>query len=289
MIHGLLPRRRSFRFIAVTLILACTTMLAQAGAWTPQKGKIYLKLAANRFQSSANYNIDGDRFDPFADFDDRYSRFEDRNISLYVEYGVTDRFALIGNLIYKDISQRTKLPNLEVGTDNNGFADVDLGFRYRLTNGANVVSVGFLAKLPYFYDDDDNFFQLGNGEEEFEGRLLYGRSLGRGFYAGLEAAWRFKSGDPSDDYRYLGELGYSYKRFFTRSKLEGIYSADSFETSSRFGNPLLEPRYDLTTLIVTAGFQLTQRIYLEYSYSETLAGKNTADGANNQIGISFDL
>jgi len=270
---------------ALIIVAGLMINLAQAGAWTPRKGEVYLKLSANDFKSSSNFNIDGDVFDPFADFEDRYAKFRDRNLQLYLEMGLTDKLAFVSSVTYKDLQQRTKLPNLEVGADNDGFADVDLGVRYRLTEGANVVSLGLTAKLPYLYDDDDNFFELGNGQEDFDLRVLYGRSLGKGFYGGLEGAYRWRTDEPSDEYRYLAELGWSKQRFFTRTKLEGIYAVDSFEDGSTFGNPLLNPRFDLTTWILTAGVSLSKNWHVEYSYSDTLEGKNTANGSNNQVGV----
>lgn len=269
----------------VAAILICSSLTAFSGAWTPKKGEVYLKLAANEFNSHANYNIAGDVFDPFEDFDDRYSKFKDQNFQLYFEIGLLDKLALVGGLTYKDIQQRTKLPNLEVGADNDGFADVDLGLRYRLTEGPNVVSLALNLKLPYLYDDDDNFFQLGSAQEDIELRVLYGRSLGKGFYGGLEAAYRFRTDEPSDEYRYLSELGWSKNRFYARTKLEGIFATDDFQEGSTFGNPLLNPRYDLTTWLITAGFSINKHWHAEYTFADTISGKNTADGTNNQIAI----
>lgn len=274
---------------------ACLLLLASvslnplfAGAWTPEKGKVYLKLSANQFKSSSNFTINGDVFDPFDGFEDRYSKFKDRNYQLYLEWGVTNRLALVSSLTYKELEQRTKLPNLEVGADNSGFADFELGLRYRLTTGPNVLSLGFLTKQPFLYESDDNFFMLGSAQEDYEVRLLYGRSLGKGFYGGLEAGYRFRSGEPSDEYRYLGELGWSKGRFFTRTKYEGVLAKDDFIAgSSNFGNPLLNPRYDLDTWLLTAGVTLTPRWHLEASFADTVSGKNTANGRNHQVAVVF--
>ncbi len=201
-------RGPGLRAVFWAVILIWSVPAALAGAWTPKKGQVYLKFSANQFESDANFTVDGDSFDPFADFDDRFSKFRDQNLSIYFEMGLHDRLALIAGVIYKDIRQTTKLASLEVGLDNEGFADVDLGLRYRLSEGTNVWSVAVMAKLPYLYDNDDSFFALGNGQEDLETRLQYGRSLGKGFYSGLEVGYRFRNEEPSDEYRYLVELGW---------------------------------------------------------------------------------
>lgn len=273
------------RSMSICLFLIAAPLL-QAGAWTPQKGKTYLKLAGNQFTSFANFDTEGNRVDLFEDFEDRYSRFRDRNLTVYFETGLYDDLALFGSVVYKEIEQRTVLGVIDpVGDANNGFADVELGLRYRLSEGPNIWSVAFLAKLPYLYDTDE-FFSLGNGQEDFEGRLLYGRSLGKGFYTGLEAGYRLRLEDPSDEYRFLAELGWGSRRFYARAKLDGVRAVDSFEPQTSFGsNPMLNPQFDLTKLELTAGVNLGRGWSLEYTYTDTLDGKNTAEGENNQWAV----
>jgi len=273
---------KSTRVLCACLALLLAAPSLRAGAWTPEKGKTYLKLAATQFSSLANFDVNGNRFDPFEDFPDRYSRFRDRNLSVYFETGLTHRLALYGTAVYKEIEQRTVLGFIEpVGVENSGFGNVELGLRYRLNQGPDVWSVALLAKLPYLYDEDE-LFSLGNGQEDFEGRLLYGRSLGRGFYAGLEAGYRLRLEEPSDEYRFLAELGWSQGRFYTRAKLDGYRAVDDFEAQTGFSNPILSLQFDLTRLELTAGVDLGRGWSLEYTYADTLDGKNTAAGNSSQ-------
>ncbi|CAM2069604.1 hypothetical protein SCOR_29795 [Sulfidibacter corallicola] len=274
------PSPRTLAVCALLTTLAFAPPLF-GGAWTPERGRTYLKLSANLFKSDANYNAAGDRVDPFEDFPDQYAKFRDENLSLYFEHGLTDRLAVFGSFTYKDIEQSLKNAFLELSLGNDDFADFDLGLRYQLTEGPNVWALAFTAKLPYLYDEDDDI-PLGNGQEDYEVRGLYGRSLGRGFYGGLEAGYRFRTEDPSDEWRFLGELGWSYRRFYARTKLDLIRSVDELDTSSPLANPLINPAFDLTKLELTAGLSLNKTWYLEYTYTDTLDGKNTAEGFNNQ-------
>ncbi|MDJ0841994.1 MAG: hypothetical protein QNK37_36155 [Acidobacteriota bacterium] len=268
------------------LFLSAFTTVSIAGAWTPGKGKTYLKISANLFESYANYDIDGNIVDPFEGRPGEFSRFRDENLFVYFETGLSDRLALFGSLTYKDIEQKTVTEFFEVSATNSGLADAEIGLRYRLRQtGRNVWSVSLLAKLPYFYDDDDNFFELGNGQEDFEGRILYGRSLPHGFYAGLEAGYRVRLEDPSDAYRYLAELGWSGGKVYARAKYDGNISVDDADEVGGFSNPILNPQFDLESLELTLGYSFTRIWHLEYSYTDTVSGKNTAEGDNQQVAV----
>ena len=268
----------------VFLALIAVAPVARSGAWTPEKGKTYLKISANSFTSFANYDTNGDIVDPFAELPDQFSRFTDDNLFVYFETGLRDNLALYGSATYKEIEQLSALSFGEVGVDNSGLGDVELGLRYRLTEGPDIWSVALLAKLPYLYDEDE-FFALGNGQEDIELRGLYGRSLGKGFYMGLEAGYRLRLDDPSDEIRYLAELGWSFRQFYVRAKLDGIDAIDSFEPVPPGGNPLLNPQYDLTSLETTGGYAINDTWHLEYTYTDTLSGKNTAEGYNTQVAL----
>ena len=284
------PRNTLFR--KGLLLLICSSPLwmhlsLTAGAWTPKKGGAYFKLAGNLFKSNANFDASGNSIEPFAGIDDQFSRFRDENLSFYYEVGLTDRLALFGGLVYKDLNQRTKTADIDVSAANSGLGDFDLGLRYRLTEGPNIWSVSLLAKLPYLYENDDDFFRLGNKQEDFEARLLYGRGLGRGLYTGLEAGYRLRLQDPSDEYRFLGEFGYGGRRFYTRGKLEIIRSADDIPRENLFGNPLLSNSYDLGKWEATVGYQITPRWHVEFTYLEVFEGRNTADGFNRQWALIY--
>jgi len=282
------PNRQRHHWLAAFLAIAFIQSAAFAGAWTPEKGFTYLKFSANIFQSYANFDIDGHRVDPFENSPDEFSRFRDENLAIYFEHGLRDRLAIFGSLTYKEIEQVTRLAVLpeDVKATNEGFADIELGLRYQLTTGPNIFSIAFLAKLPYLYDDDDSFFKIGNAQEDLELRGLYGRGFARYFYGGVEAAYRWRLDAPSDEYRYLLELGHtSPKYFYARIKYEGIESRGTFQPTSGLSNPLINPQFDLNSLEVSAGIQINRIWAVEYTYTDTLSGKNTAEGNNHQYAM----
>ena len=62
--------------------------------------------------------------------------------------------------------------------------------------------------MPYLYDEKDPL-ALGNGQEDFEFKLLLGKSLNSYGYVGAEFGYRLRTDSPSDEYRYLLEYGFN--------------------------------------------------------------------------------
>jgi hypothetical protein len=261
---------RYYYSLFALLILISVPGAAFAGAWTPSEGSAYQKFALNYFDSSESFDRAQDRANGF-------KSFTDWNLTYYGEYGLLDKLALFGSLPVKRISQK----------DNNGrsttygVGDTDVGLRYRILADPLVLSTQFLFKIPYFYEKSARL-PLGNGQEDFEGRLLVGKSLGRFGYLGFEAGYRFRRSGPSDEFRYLAEYGFNATRdLYFRSKLDGILSLKNGDTESNaFGNPQLRNDFDLGKLELTAGYALTKSWAGEFTFAPNLYGRNTLKGYN---------
>lgn len=263
----------------LAIILACLLPgTALAGAWTPDAGTAYHKFAVNYYQA--------DQF--FGTAEPGFEEFTDRNLSYYFEYGVDERRALFGSLAFKDITRRDN----STEADNQGLGDAELGLRLRLVREPVVLSTSLLVKLPYLYQEEDRL-ALGNGQEDFEWRWLLGRSLGSLAYFGLEAAYRLRLDEPSDEFRYLVEFGVSPTRWlYLRSKLDGIESARNGDAArGQPGNPLLNSEFDLGRLESTAGlrFGAASGWAVEFTWTEALYGNNTLDGNSAQLALIRSL
>jgi len=94
-----------------------------------------------------------------------------------------------------------------------------------------------LFKAPYLYDEDSEL-PLGNGQEDFEGKLLFGKSFGELGYGGLEVGYRIRTEDPVDEFRYLVEYGFDLnERTYLRTKLDGIHAASSSDLDTAVLTP----------------------------------------------------
>jgi len=105
----------------------------------------------------------------------------------------------------------------------------------------------------------------------------------------LEAGYRWRVEEPSDEFRYLVEIGSDLgKLFYARAKLDAIVSMDNADAGmDKSGNPTNTLEYDLAKLDVTVGYRMTKTLGLELEYTPALWGENTAKGETWTLAISF--
>ncbi|REL34637.1 hypothetical protein [Thalassotalea euphylliae] len=280
-LRKLLISQRSKPTLAVIGVSAAAILssgLANAGAWVPKQGEGYNKLAYAYYEA-----------DEFRGDNDNFSEFIGENTSFYGEYGLGNNFAVYGQLLYQSLEQ-TDANNVK--QTNNGFGDAEIGIRYQWQADPFVLSTSFLAKLPYLYDEDDDL-ALGNGQEDYELRVLLGKSLNQYGYLGAEFGYRYRSGAPSDEYRYLLEYGFSVnKNLYLRTKLDGVLSAENADSnaSDTNANLLVVPEFDSGKWELTAGWTFDSssknKWGLELTYTQDIYGKNTLEGDSIQLGLT---
>ena len=270
-------------FLLLTICLfAVSVDTAFAGAWSQAKGNSYHRFAANFYYADEEFDKDGDSRS-MADNGD----FTEYSFNYYGEFGILDTLTVFGSVYYKDIERDDDIMNYQT----NGIGDMDLGLRYQLYSGKpGVFSCQGLVKIPDFYDEDDPM-PLGNGQYDYEVRLMYGRSLWPLIpgYMNLEAGYRWRDKDPSDEFRYLVEIGSEFgKNFYGRAKLDALVSMDNADNQTdAFGNPTSTLEYDLAKLDLTLGYHMTTQWGLELGYTPAVWGENTAKGATWTLAISF--
>ena len=265
----------------VLVVVAAGTSFA--GAWTMTKGKLYDRMAFNYYSADDEFNRHGDRTD-FAD----NSTFRDLNLNNYIEYGLLDNLTLINSVYYKEIKK--KYDDREEKTW--GVGDIDLGAKTQLLKIAGgILSTQGLIKIPWAYDSGDAL-PLGNGQFDFEIRMLYGRSLYPYIpgYCNFELGYRWRLQDPSDEVRYLIEFGMDFtKQFYGRIKLDGIYSMDNGEHFDVSGNPTATNNFDLGKLDMTLGYKVSKEWGLEIGCTPEIYGKNTAAGATYTLAVTYQI
>lgn len=256
--------------ISALLLISVSGSQVFAGAWTAKQGGMYNKLALNYFESKKYYDDDGNR--QRLAYDGKYS---DTNLNCYLEYGLTDDLTLIGSFYYKWLEQE----NDYFKAESDGVGDFEVGLKWKLLDDPLVLAIQALTKISGPYDDDE-VPGLGNNQTDFELRLLLGKSLyPLPLYMGLEAAYRWRSKAPADEWRLLAEIGGNAgKYFYGRVKLDCLFSANNAESGAGFTNITLTPEYDLITLDTTLGVNFNEHVSLEFSYVPTIYGENTAAG-----------
>jgi len=289
MIANTVPQSRSGLFSYKSLILIlCLSLSSEimAGAWTAKEGASYHKLAVNYYYSDENFDDNGDRKDALSDF-------TDVNLTYYMEYGIRDNLTAFLSIPYKYIESD---PDVGSSRDTYGIGDQEYGLRYNFINDdRGVFSVQGLVKVPDLHDEDPGDLPLGNDQVDYEVRFLYGRSLyPKPVYFGLEAGYRFRRQEPSDEIKYLAEIGYNInEKSYVRTKLDGTLSADNADSGSILlgtgGNPTLVNAYDLGKLELTGGYKFDKKFSTEFTWTPYIYGQNTSAGNNFQFAIIMTL
>lgn len=249
-----------------------------AGAWTLPERQLYDKFSLNHYTSDPN--------------------FTDNNIGNYIEYGLTDSLSIINSIYYKRIRSEfsTTAPGITTTTTSttDGTADIEIGLKHKLTEGSfGVFSHQVMLKIPGPYEKD-SALPLGNGQYDMEYRVLYGRSLSHLLFPGyvnFEAGYRYRAEAPSDEFRYLAEIGADITdRFYARAKLDGILSMNNADNIvSVNGNPTTANQFDLQKLDTALGFKLTKEWGMELGYTPTVHARNTARGTTYSLGLTYSL
>jgi protein XagA len=244
-----------------------------AGAWTQPEGKLYARAAFNYFSTDENFDKDGDRVD-FPQNGDFY----DANTTVYVEYGFTRQLTFIANATYKYLAYEDNA----IKSESWGVGDIDIAARYHVYGTqSSALAVQGLVKIPNAYDETDDV-PLGNGQYDFEFRVLYGHSLyplvpG---YCNFEVGYRFRRESPADEFRYLVEFGIDMTdHAYARTKLDGILSVGNESHDYDFnGNPSTTNDFDLGKLDICFGYKISSTYGVEIACTPALYGKNTATG-----------
>ena len=269
--------KRITQTLSVVALLTAIPTAASAGAWTAKQGDTYLKGAVNFFETSS-------RFGP----EDGFENFRNTNFNVYFEHGLKDDLTFFATGAFSDLENTSDGQT----TSGSGIGDIDVGLRYRLIDGPVIGSVQGLFKAPYLYSDDSEL-PLGNGQEDFEGKLLFGKSFGALGYGGLEVGYRVRTDDPVDEFRFLVEYGFDVnERTYLRTKLDGIHAASSSDAATgaqgalvNAVNPQLPLEFDLGRLEYTAGYKFTDTVAGEITGTTAVYGDNTLKGTNIQVAL----
>ena len=280
------PSSRASHTAAIAALLAAAIATLPdpsfAGAWTLARGALYNRSSGNRYASDEELDIDGNREELPLN-----AEFIDSNFVDYLEFGITDRFTAFGSLTVKHLRSED---DVRV-TETWGIGDADLGLRGMILHGdQGVFSAHALARIPTGYDENE-LIPLGSGEPEYEGRLLYGRSLWpmAPAYCGIEAGYRWRTGTPEDEFRYLAELGSELGAgFYFRTKLDGVHGLETGTATDPSGNPTVRESYDLGTLYTTVGRKFGF-FSLEADYAPTLYGRTTSAGSTVSLALAFTV
>ena len=265
--------------VSILVVSAVLAPSASAGAWVAKQGSGYGKLSYTSYSA-----------DEFYGNAPNFSKFKGLNTAYYGEYGLGANWGIYGQLLHQDLKQTD---TNGVSATSSGLGDAELGFRRAFPTVFAMFATSFLIKLPYFYDADEAFAR-GDGKEDYELRILMGKSLHPYGYFGAELGYRLRTGIAADEYRYLLEYGFNAtENVYFRTKLDGVLSAKNGTATTSVTGPNLSitPDYNLGKWELTAGWSFAsdsqgQKWGLELTYSDEIYGERTLNGQSGQVALS---
>ena len=305
------------RFLCILTVITvlCLPVAAQGGAWCQPKGGLYLKISDNHYSTVYTFDEHGDKHRNLYG-----SNFNDHNITFYGEYGVLENLTLSSTVAYKDL--RSSIRSYVEGKVQHkhytykGLGDLEIGIKYGIIQKPFVLSLQGMVKTAWFYDSTEEVTP-GNNQNDYSLKLLLGKSLWPfPGYCGLELGYLWRTGRPSDEYRYLVEFGMNLtKKLSFRVKLDGIISARNagfpevpetytsayvdYETGrvvkdaspppsvEMLTNPSLGMEYDLGKLELTLAFQIVKDWSVECTYTGYPYGENIASGDQYSFALVY--
>lgn len=284
-----------FRFIILTIaFLAIYSSLVQAGAWTQKKGHFYSKVSLLRFESSSQYLLNRDR-ERLVD----NGKVLDLGFYYYLEYGLYDNLTVITSLPFKKLN----FSCATFGCDHTstGLGDIYGGFRYRLSQKNWIVSVQSGIKIAPGYETNEDELNsappLGDGQTDFDFRLLLGRSiLDHHAYLNLDFGYRARSGEPVDEIPFAIELGVNLtKDYLLIGQLYGVRSISEKRGQEDFrvidgmvvnfvGTGAVE---DFLKAQVQLVYRINSWLDLSFVFEQVLTGRNTSHASILGGGMAF--
>jgi protein XagA len=215
-----------FTTLFALLLFLGDPSVSTAQAWTKAKNSGFYKLDFSRISAANVFNTKSEVI-PFRSITNNITSF-------YGEYGVSNKFTLIGYVPFLINNQLGELKNTAgavflPSTSETNFGDVDLGFRYQLYNKNGIsLSANLLLGLPTGNSTQKDGLLTGDGEFNQLLKLAIGTGKARWWTQGA-VGFNNRTKDFSDEFRYDFEFGYKFfnDRLLTILKLNGIESLDN--------------------------------------------------------------
>ena len=255
------------------LILLSIQNSSFAGAWAQTKGHYYTKFTFIYSKADGLYGINFP------------AKFDDHAVYFYGEYGLFNRTSII-------LSAPTFKQSINEASGVRGkttaymAGDFEFQVKYQFLDRPVVASVLLGAKIPAIYKVID-FPPLGNGETDYDAKLLLGASLYPiPAYLTGDIGYRLRGGDFEDEIQFNFEAGYTFfNKYLVRGVTTGIKSTQmDAGQSDLLGFPLSQEQIRVGGGLI---YKLNQRIELDVTYLKTTSGNYIPKANEVFIGIAF--
>ncbi len=280
--------------IAITFILLASQVNAQSG-WTREAKGFYGQVSASTFSSSNYYTTEGN-------LSDQGSTFNTHSLSLYGEYGITDRLTTILDL------PAVVLNSFSTTETVAGVGSIRLGFKYKIFKETPIAiqvdldiptndGVNFATS-----NEPDDFGQINtinlptsDGEFNVWTNLIASHSFPNGkTYGSIYTGVNFRTESFSNQFQAGAELGHLFlDKFYLIGKLKILEKLSSNDNANQSGSFLYGEGTTYTSFGFNGVYKLSDKYSLVAAYSDytdiLVSRKNIYDGATFSLGLSVEF
>lgn len=274
-----------------------TQMVFAGGPWTKAAGTYYLKVSQWWTVFDQHYTDQG-LLDPNV-------TTGVYNTSLFLEYGLTDRFTGIVNAplfsrnVMNNIRSRTTGDLITTGEGINGLGDIDISFKYSLSKPGAKFPVALTATfgLPTGITGGGQQRNLQTGDGEFNQMLIL--DAGTGFNLGEADAYLSAYGGVnrrtngfSEEFRYGVEFGLGLvdsKLWLTGrlTAVESFKNGDTAETTT--STSIFANNAEFVTVGAELSYYVTEKLGVSVSAANAVRGEIIAAAPAYSVGVFIDV
>jgi len=271
--------------ITLTFFITAHSLSYADGGFPVRPGRLLISPSVSYFFANSEWDTAGVK----KRFPDN-GKFSSIGITLYSEYGISRRFALVATLPY--VINKYSQNVAPTSTTSSGLADLETGLRYYLANIDFVYyfSIQGTAITPLYSNNPS----LGYGEEGAELKLAFsgtGHLGDNSTYFNVADGVRqyFGTNGPWQN-RYSGTFGLTLDKEFMNQVSVSVTGINSFSDDKSF-SPILETDKDFSFVqaSLSYGHSFTREMSLFASVGQFLTGRNTGDGTNISLAFIYRL
>lgn len=256
--------------LAIITLISCNLTFAthaNASAWNREQGRILIITRADDFRSSSTLGLD-----------DGQTIFQRRDVSTYVEYGLSRKFMIGGKVIYG--TSNAVAPDT-LPTNASGFSEVELFSQYQLWRRNSDVG-GLRLGVIRPADETSGARQLVSGDGiDLDLSALYGRNLpfpiGTAFVSS-EFGYRLRTGAGADQLRSNITFGANFTKNW-------LFLLDIQSSRALSEAELGSPDFDVVRLQPSLVWRTGKRFSLQAGGFSEVAGRNLARGRSFFISL----
>lgn len=201
-------------FTLVLLFISIFQSAFAGGPWPRKKNSGYAQLGFTYVGYNKLFNHEGKVVDLRRNVTDFTSQ-------VYIDFGLTDRLTMVANLPFKYVATSSAIASADTSYFRDtvpsgnlfGLNNVMLGFKYNIINKRVLFSAGLNAEANVAKYDSLTTLRTGPSTFVIHPYLSTGTTFYQGkFYTQLDAGYRVRLKDYSDEVDFNFELGFSWNQ-----------------------------------------------------------------------------